>query len=1339
MRTFTILLLAIFLFPVTLLAAPPNDDPAGAVSLVPSTAFCTNQVAATTIAATATTTPSSTAIDDVWFKLDNANAGNVTITLNNVYFDNPVGGDIIVIKLWMYISSSNTWTGYAPSTNGIYNTGNITASTPAVQFYVQIYTASGATTRANFNLCARYSDATAANDNCTSPLSITSQAGNCATTTKVTTLGSTVSTQPFKKGSNNNDTWYSFTAQSAFSLIKTSNIVYSNDFTYPANNDGSLYLEVAQNNCGTYTLIDSGLAGGTITLNNLTAGTTYLIRAYVAGVPAGGARFAEFDICVSHYSVPANNEAATATAFTAAVGNCFIPANAVSGTTMGATTSSQARCAGGTHYDVWYSITPTTNNVKIQFNPSDETRIPIIELWNSAATTRIACTSGTTLSSAVTASTNYKVRVASYAGTYSNFTFNALSSDAPPVNDECNNATVLSQNTDANLVAATGTTIGASMNNSISYGLTCSGDNSGGDVWYTFTAIKNQIIIELRNVTGNTPMTMQLFSDCTSTSQMFTNCTGLAVATVVPGNTYYLRVLRVNGCDGVNFNVHTKVPESPINDECNRAFTLSPQLIGCSSSINYISAATTDATQSTDALNATCSPENNDDVWFKFSTGSTNFRYALKLRDLVQNTFPAYGVLTYELYSGTCASKTYIGCGQIASNSFTNEDNRISVLPALSTNTTYFIRLYTNDQATEFAFKAALLQLSEATNITCATAQSITAGSGSAMPVVLSGNTLAPQDETSCTPPNLSVRGVWYSFTATASSHLIQLSNIRPLSIDGAFAEMEVFSGSCGTLTSLSCFGMAGFEGGNISGLTVGQTYYICVKDVSQNSGPISFCIGISGQTCGNDEPATAFTLIQDVVCNPTTGNTSYSTITASPAQTVAAPDIAQGDVWYKFVASTSSAELNFNTPYNGFILAVYNNSMGRVAFTSFTDTIAISGTTFINYFNTTAGQSYYIRVTSFHSGAPNPPGAGQAFDLCVKGVPSTVLASDPAAAVACRTGDGPVVSTNSGRWLHLTDGGNMVASILDVPGGAGMGTINAQYYTHTGATRIIDGAYYADRNYSITPATQPTNPVRVKLYIKKTELNNLITASSATAWPITSLSDLKIQKINSNPCNTIITRGGSFFPVLAWGELDADNFFIEIEISSFSSFFMAPQVPSILPISLSSFTVKINQLDAELNWQAETEAAGDQYVVERSTDGVHFTAITTIQARNTGNSTRYGFTDVQAGKLSGKLYYRIRLVNKGGQPEYTAIRTAAFAKEGVKVNVLPNPGNGLYTLINQSTDIIRAEVYNAVGAKMQQVVIPASGTIQLDLTKESKGTYLLRLQNGETMWLIKQ
>jgi len=89
--------------------------------------------------------------------------------------------------------------------------------------------------------------------------------------------------------------------------------------------------------------------------------------------------------------------------------------------------------------------------------------------------------------------------------------------------------------------------------------------------------------------------------------------------------------------------------------------------------------------------------------------------------------------------------------------------------------------------------------------------------------------------------------------------------------------------------------------------------------------------------------------------------------------------------------------------------------------------------------------------------------------------------------------------------------------------------------------------------------------------------------------------------------------------------------------------------LPPAAPGTLKAAVVSKSQIN--LTW---VDASADEtgFKVERSTDGVTYTQLTTLAV----NSTSYASTALSAGK---KYYYRVRSYNANGNSAYTAVVSA--------------------------------------------------------------------------------
>lgn len=143
-------------------------------------------------------------------------------------------------------------------------------------------------------------------------------------------------------------------------------------------------------------------------------------------------------------------------------------------------------------------------------------------------------------------------------------------------------------------------------------------------------------------------------------------------------------------------------------------------------------------------------------------------------------------------------------------------------------------------------------------NDECTGAINVTVNSDNTCTVFTSGSTLgATQSSAGCA--GTADDDVWFKFRASYPTHLIDILNI--VAVSGTSTDMmhQVYSGTCGNLTSLVC---SDPNSSTVTGLTIGQTYYVRVYSyysTSRNSFDICvklpLCSTPTGLSATNQTP----------------------------------------------------------------------------------------------------------------------------------------------------------------------------------------------------------------------------------------------------------------------------------------------------------------------------------------------------------------------------------------------------------------------------------------------------------------------------------------------------
>jgi hypothetical protein len=1034
-------------------------------------------------------------------------------------------------------------------------------------------------------------------------------------------------------------------------------------------------------------------------------------------------------LTINAFGQPANDDPAGAVLLTI---NSKYFTTYSSGTTVAATRTNLGPNPVGIYDDVWYKFEVTgasNNNVSIAvqnvlFSPNIGNYLQM-NLWNETLTTRYAGTADGFYNQFSLGNGTWYVQVwtdGNNSTERSNFDINVRSiTGAIPPNDECSSAINLTSNVSNCSSPIIGHNIGATTSTPLpTYG------NSKNDVWYKFTAVAERHYISLTNIkwapgvrypniagSATANINVELGQGGCGSYVALTNngeLTSLETPNLIIGNEYYIRIT------SVLTNTYTRYFDfelclshylPPNNNNCSNAISVPINSNGFVE--QKIDATTLGASSSSTPTITTCLGDANDDVWFKFIAPAERLAINMNTTEQLGSTSSN---MSWVLYSGNCSGLTQKYCS----------DSETDTLPSLIPGNTYYIRAFTFSANAYVNFNIALLKIpANPSNLTCASATSLTTN-------YISGTTLNGSDASviDCYNYGSPNKTIWYSFVATATSHLIEFSDIYKLTNNGIGLGYRVYSGSCASLTSIKCIISVIYSNDTISGLTIGQTYYVQVMENSYNGGPVMFKIKLSGTAApANDEASGAITIIQ----NPTCSNTGGSFVNASQSSNPVDPSLTH-DVWYKFVAATTTANITYEN---------LGGSAGRVVLYNSTGTTIITDpgvTTTPSFSGLTIGNTYMLRV---YSSTLVNIGQDYYFNICVYGVPSSTLA-DAATTSGCLSVDGPATATNSNRWLHLTHTGKLLASVFDNGGSNTMGVITAKYFLNTGAVRTDPGGLrFLDRNYQITPTNQPSfgTMVPVRVYFTKAEFDALVATNTGATSDVNFLNDLKISRFGSAGCSNTIssTAGESIHDVTAWGSVNSNIYFLQFSIPSFSSFYLKNTASgTTLPVQCSSFNYKTEGNKVYLQWQTEVEFNNDRFEIERSVDGINFEKISSLPS---SSSKKYSYVDIM--NVSAVYYYRLKQVDKDGKSSYICrtLKVSSNSKNLIFGIAYPNP------VINE----LQVDIIKPISGKINIQILNIQGQVLYQLNKEltnsdhqikintstlNSGNYILKLISNQ-------
>lgn len=169
----------------------------------------------------------------------------------------------------------------------------------------------------------------------------------------------------------------------------------------------------------------------------------------------------------------------------------------------------------------------------------------------------------------------------------------------------------------------------------------------------------------------------------------------------------------------------------------------------------------------------------------------------------------------------------------------------------------------------------------------------------------------------------------------------------------------------------------------------------------------------------------------------------------------------------------------------------------------------------------------------------------------------------------------------------------------------------------------------------------------------------------------------------------------------------------------------------SALPVKFIGFTLTGQNNNVLIQWSTSEEVNADTYEVERSTNGVTWSAIAYVPA--TGNSSavnNYSYTDKN--NSAAIVYYRIKEIDLGGKETYTSIKSirpgASLAKE-IKIAGMQN--KVLLQFPQQIKGDIAIRFISAGGQVVDQQNIK-NPVGQVVLNAKVTGNYIISVSNGQ-------
>ena len=215
----------------------------------------------------------------------------------------------------------------------------------------------------------------------------------------------------------------------------------------------------------------------------------------------------------------------------------------------------------------------------------------------------------------------------------------------------------------------------------------------------------------------------------------------------------------------------------------------------------------------------------------------------------------------------------------------------------------------------------------------------------------------------------------------------------------------------------------------------------------------------------------------------------------------------------------------------------------------------------------------------------------------------------------------------------------------------------------------------------------------------------------------------------------------------------DGSSHAVSVDVTRLNALYTVSSSAAPLPVALTSFTAQLLDEAVALTWNTASEVNTDRFEVERSSDGVAFTRLSTVAAHGT-STTAQAYTQRDATLPAGvpTLYYRLRMVDYDKSAVYSPVRTVAPRRAKLVVlalSVAPNPTTAstptTLWVTSPTATSGTLTILNALGQVVNtrsSALVEGSQQLPVSLHGLPTGIYTLRLQatgsSAVTKLLIK-
>ncbi len=167
------------------------------------------------------------------------------------------------------------------------------------------------------------------------------------------------------------------------------------------------------------------------------------------------------------------------------------------------------------------------------------------------------------------------------------------------------------------------------------------------------------------------------------------------------------------------------------------------------------------------------------------------------------------------------------------------------------------------------------------------------------------------------------------------------------------------------------------------------------------------------------------------------------------------------------------------------------------------------------------------------------------------------------------------------------------------------------------------------------------------------------------------------------------------------------------------------------LPVELHFFTATLNEHEeVELHWSTLSEINNDFFLIERSSDGIHWQSLfQQMGMKNSYTENFYSYIDYHP--LNNQSYYRLKQVDLDGKFAYSPI-VEINNTDKFSCSIYPNPTKDYMYLNVSSKEFVNLQLFNALGRIVIQAQVETN--MGVSLIGLPKGIYYFVLSDPSNL-----